>query len=99
MLLGEHTLELAGVDTETIYETYCNKLEESIRAMIDDEFHERFTRYVEFNADALPFRGIELADYLAKTSNASGNVDASPEVATNLLHLTGCSTTSSDSTR
>ncbi len=74
MLLGEHTLELSGVDTETIYETYCNKLEESIRAMIDDEFHERFTRYVEFNADALPFHGIELADYLAKTSNASGTL-------------------------
>ncbi len=36
--------------------------------------HERFTRYVEFNADALPFRGIELADYLAKTSNASGTL-------------------------
>ena len=74
MLLGEHTLELAGVSTETIYEIYRAKLEDSIRAMIDEEFHERFTRYVEFNADALPFHGAELADYLAKTSNASGTL-------------------------
>lgn len=74
MLIGEHVLELTGVSTEEIYEIYRTKLEESIRAMIDEDFHERFTRYVEFNADALPFHGAELADYLAKTANASGTL-------------------------
>ena len=62
------------VDRGEIYEIYQTKLEESIRAMIDEDFHERFTRYVEFNADALRSHGAELADYLAKTANASGTL-------------------------
>ena len=72
LLLGEHRLELAGLSAADIYELYLEELDEAVRAEADDAFRAEFTAFVDFNLDILPFRGKELADYLAKTSNARG---------------------------
>ena len=74
LLLGEHKLELPSMTAEDIYPIYLDRLEKGLRDAVDDDFRERFVRYVEFNSDALPFRGAELAEYLAKTANASGTL-------------------------
>ena len=74
LLLGEHRLELPGMSAEDIYPIYLERLDEGLRTAVDESFRERFVRYVEFNSDALPFRGAELAEYLAKTANASGTL-------------------------
>ncbi len=74
LLLGEHVIELAGMSADAIWNIYRERLDDAISSMIDEEFHQHFLRYVEFNRDALPFHGEELADYLAKTSNAAGTL-------------------------
>ena len=78
LLLGEHRLELAGLSAADVYELYLDELDEALRAEADDAFRDEFIAFVEFNMDILPFRGKELADYLAKTANARGTLTLPP---------------------
>ncbi len=72
LLMGDHRLNLEGLSASDIYSLYLDELDPHLKESADDGFRDRFIGFVEFNLDVLPFRGVELADYLAKTSNASG---------------------------
>lgn len=73
----QNCIELGYMTSERVFEHYLANLDEPLRleAAADPGFRERFCSFVGFNADALPFKGRELADYLAKGSNAAGRLE------------------------
>ena len=73
LLFAEHRLTLAGLGAANL-----DELDKAVRAEADDAFRDEFIAFVEFNLDILPFRGKELADYLAKTANARGTLTLPP---------------------
>lgn len=70
-------IELGYMTPDRVFDHYLEDLDQPLRdeALRDATFRDRFCSFVAFNADALPFKGRELADYLAKGSNAAGRLD------------------------
>ncbi|MBQ6454288.1 MAG: AAA family ATPase, partial [Coriobacteriales bacterium] len=68
----QHRIVLTGMNRDELYSMYLECLEDHLRdqAQADPEFEKMFKQYVSFNGDWLPFKGAELADYLAKHANA-----------------------------
>ena len=73
----QNRIELGYMTPEDVFGHYLEDLDQGLRdaASDDSAFRERFCSFVAFNADALPFKGRELADYLAKGSNAAGRLE------------------------
>ena len=71
---GQHKMKLAPVDIGPVYAHYLECLGSGLAEKADAEFAKSFHDFVRTNADDLPFRGRELADYLAKYSNARGEL-------------------------
>ena len=70
----QHCMELVSTPISTIYDFYLECLDDELTAQTTDEFKNRFESYVNFNMDVLPFRGRELADYMAKHANAKNEL-------------------------
>ena len=71
---SQHRMMLKDSDINTLYSSYLSDLDETLRNKADDRYKAQFIKFVEFNGDALPFYGEELADYLAKHANATGTL-------------------------
>ena len=69
---GRNHLTLKAMDMDEVYDLYMSYLDKGVRTLIEDpeRFAEEFKGYVGFNRDGLPFRGREMADYLAKHANS-----------------------------
>ena len=72
--IGEHVIRLRGMDAAETYDAYVSFLDERLRAKADDDFRRRFLDYVEFNGSVRGMYGRDLADYLAKQANATGEL-------------------------
>lgn len=68
----QNRLNLKAMDMDEVYELYVSYLDKGVKSLIEDpeKFAEEFKAYVGFNRDSLPFRGREMADYLAKHANS-----------------------------
>lgn len=68
----QNRLCLRAMSMDEVYDLYLSYLDKDVRSLIGDPegFAQEFKGYVGFNRDSLPFRGREMADYLAKHGNA-----------------------------
>ncbi|MDI9590274.1 MAG: AAA family ATPase [Acidobacteriota bacterium] len=68
----QHRIVLGGMGSDELYRNYLDCLEPDLRdqAQGDSRFEREFKQYVGFNGDWLPFKGRELAEFLAKHANS-----------------------------
>ncbi|MBR3314088.1 MAG: AAA family ATPase [Atopobiaceae bacterium] len=68
----QNRLNLMAMDMDSVYDLYVSYLDKDVRSLIADSgrFAREFKGYVGFNRDTLPFRGREMADFLAKHANS-----------------------------
>lgn len=76
LTFDQNKIYLEGMPLEVLYGYYLEDLEPRLRAeaIQSADFEEEFKQFVGFNMDCMPFRGEELADYLAKHANARDNL-------------------------
>lgn len=71
---GGHEIHLASTSPREVLDAYLRNLDDTLSGKVDETFVAEFMDYVKDRAQALPYRGVELADYLAKLANSKGDL-------------------------
>lgn len=74
LAFGGHEIHLASTSPREVLDAYLSNLDDSLSELVDEQFVDDFMTFVKDRAMALPYKGMELADYLAKIANAKGRL-------------------------
>ncbi len=71
LTFDKNRMTLKGMGPDELYRLYLDYLDAEFReeALARRDFEQSFHQYVTFNGDWIPFKGRELADFLAKHAN------------------------------
>lgn len=74
LAFGGHEIRLAGTSAQEILDAYLANLDDTLREQVDDNFTADFMEFVKERGPVMPYKGTELADYLAKIANSKGRL-------------------------